>query len=77
MSDISERIARMIENDYDGEIKRTLRVAQSDVMMLLSEYMDVTKLDMSVDRSDSGFIVSITANAARIYNVGKTSDTDY
>ena len=76
MTDVSERLARMIENDGNDEIKRTMRVAQSDVMMLLSEYMDVTKLDMSVDKADNGFSVTITAAASRIYNVGKTSDTE-
>lgn len=74
MTDISERLARMTENDYDGEIKRTLRVAQSDVMSLLSEYMDVTKLDMTVDKSDGGYVITIAANASRIYNIGKTSE---
>lgn len=74
MSGFTERIARVIENDAGGEIKRTMRVAQSDVMALLSEYMDVKKLDMVVDRSDGGYVVTITAAAQRIYNVGNTSD---
>ncbi|MDE7164112.1 MAG: hypothetical protein K2O04_01645 [Clostridiales bacterium] len=76
MTDISNRLARMIENDFSGEIKRTMRVAQSDVMALLSEYMDVTKLDMSVEKATDGFAVTITAAASRIYNVGKTSESD-
>lgn len=76
MTDISERLARIIENDGNGEIKRTMRVAQSDVMALLCEYMDVNKLDMTVDKADSGYTVKITADASRIYNVGKTSDSD-
>ncbi|MDE6293055.1 MAG: hypothetical protein K2L88_00335 [Clostridiales bacterium] len=76
MTNVSERLARMIENDGNGEIKRTVRVAQSDVMMLLSEYMDVTKLDMTVDKADSGFTVTITAAVSRIYNIGKTSDAE-
>lgn len=76
MTNISERLAQMIENDVNGEIKRTMKVAQSDVMMILSEYMDVTKLNMTVDRCEGGYIVTVTANAARIYNVGKTSDTE-
>lgn len=74
MTNVSERLARMIENDCNGEIRRTMRVAQSDVMMLLSEYMDVTKLDMSVGNAENGFTVTITADVSRIYNVGKTSD---
>ncbi|MCH5155883.1 MAG: hypothetical protein J1F69_04680 [Clostridiales bacterium] len=76
MSDISERIARMIENDGNGMVKRTLKVAQSDITALLSEYMDVKKLDVAADKSDDGYVVKITVNAARIYNVGNTSDVD-
>ncbi|MDE6200514.1 MAG: hypothetical protein K2M47_01350 [Clostridiales bacterium] len=76
MSNVSERIARMIENDGNGEIKRTMRVAQSDVMALLSEYMDVTKLDVTVDKSADGYDVNITAKAARIYSIGHTSDNE-
>lgn len=76
MTDVTERLSRMIENDGNGDIKRTMRVAQSDVMSLLSEYMDVTKLDMSVDKAEGGFTVTITANATRIYNIGNTSDSE-
>lgn len=77
MSNVSERIAKMIENDFDGEIKRTMRVAQSDIMMLLSEYMNVTKLDVTVDKcADGGYKVNIAAAASRIYNVGHTSDVE-
>lgn len=74
MSDISERIAKMIENDEGGMVKRTLMVAQSDILALLSEYMDVKKLDVAADKTDDGFVVKITAHAARIYKVGNTSD---
>ncbi|MDE7107892.1 MAG: hypothetical protein K2O39_06160 [Clostridiales bacterium] len=76
MSNVSERIAKMIENDGNGEIKRTMRVAQSDLMALLSEYMDVTKLDVTVDKTDDGYAVNVAATASRIYNVGHTSDTE-
>lgn len=76
MSNISERIAKMIENDGNVEIKRTMKVAQSDVMMILSEYMDVTKLNMTVDKTAEDYVVTVTANASRIYNVGNTSDTE-
>ena len=64
----------MIENDEDGTVKRTLRVAQSDILMILSEYMDVSKLDVSADRTADGYVVKITAQANRIYNVGNTSE---
>ena len=76
MSDMGQRIAQIIQNDADGVIKRTMRVAQSDIMLLLSEYMDVTKLDMTVDKTDDGYSVNISAKAARIYSVGNTSDNE-
>ncbi|MDE6029448.1 MAG: hypothetical protein K2F90_03915 [Clostridiales bacterium] len=76
MSQVSERIAKMIENDGDGDIKRTMRVAQSDIMALLSEYMAVTKLDVSVEKADGGYAVNVSATASRIYNIGHTSDED-
>lgn len=66
----------MIENDGNGEIKRTMRVAQSDIMALLSEYMDVTKLDVTVNKSGDGYAVNIAATASRIYNIGHTSDVE-
>ena len=76
MSNVSERIAKMIENDGNGEIKRTMRVAQSDIMMLLSEYMNVTKLDVTAEKCADGYTVNIAATASRIYNIGHTSDTE-
>lgn len=76
MSDMGQRIAQIIQNDADGVIKRTMKVAQSDIMSLLSEYMDVTKLDMTVDKTDDGYSVYISAKATRIYSVGNTSDIE-
>ena len=74
MGEMSERIARMIENDANGAIKRTLKVAQSDVMALLNEFMDVDKLDMTAERTESGgFTVNIRADVLRFYDVGRTT----
>ena len=74
MNDVSERIARIIENDANGVIKRTMRVVQSDVMSLLSEFMDVSTLDMSVEGGEDGYDLIVTAKVARIYDIGKMSD---
>ncbi|MCH5153790.1 MAG: hypothetical protein J1F71_01120 [Clostridiales bacterium] len=74
MSNISERIAKMIENDEDGTVKRTLKVAQSDIFALLSDYMDVKTLDVAADRTDDGYVVKITAHVNRIFGIGNTSD---
>ena len=76
MADISERISRMIENDEYGNVKRTLRVAQSDIMALLCEFMQVEKLDLSVDKKESGYMLKITADVSRIYDIGKTSEIE-
>lgn len=76
MTGITERLARIIENDVNGEIKSAVKVAQSDVMMILSEYMDVTKLNMAVDKCADGYTVTITAHASRIFGVGNISDTE-
>ena len=64
----------MVENDGDGAVKNTLRVAQSDLVSLLGEFMDIDKLDMSVERADGRFRLKIEADVGRIFDVGKTSD---
>lgn len=76
MSEVTERIARMIENDGNAAIKRVLRVAQSDVMALLCEFMDVRKLDMTVDGANDGYTLKITADVARFFDIGKTSEIE-
>ena len=76
MSSTSDRLARIIETDAGGEIKRTMRVAQSDIMALLSEFMDVTRLDMTVNKCDDGLELAIIAKAARIKSVGNVTDGD-
>ena len=75
MNEVTERIARMIENDGNAAIKRVLRVAQSDVMALLCEFMDVRKRDMTVDVAQGGYALTVTADVARFFDVGKTSES--
>ncbi len=70
------RIARMVESDGIGELKNTLRVAQSDVAALLCEFMDVKNLDMSVEKEGDEYRVYIAVCARRIYEVGKTSESE-
>ncbi|MCH5165814.1 MAG: hypothetical protein J1G01_05380 [Clostridiales bacterium] len=71
MDGMTERIAKMIENDGNGAIKRVLKVAQSDVLSLLNEFMDVTKLDMTAERTENGYELCIRADVARFYDVGR------
>ena len=66
-------MARMLENDEAGSLRGTLRVAQSDLINLLGEFMDVKKLDMGVEKADGGYKLTITADIGRIYEVGKTT----
>lgn len=66
----TERLKRMVESDADGAVKNTLRVAQSDVMTLLSEFMDVERLDMSVVKNGDGFTLNIKADVNRFYGIG-------
>lgn len=72
----TERIAKMLENDVSGGVRTALRVAQSDVMSALCEFMDVTKLDMTADKTAEGYAVNIRAEVSRFYGVGNTSETD-
>lgn len=74
MNDITERIARMIENDANRTLKRTMSVLQSDVCVLLGEFMDVTKMDMSISDSQTGYDIVITVHASRIHSVGNTTE---
>ncbi|MDE7463646.1 MAG: hypothetical protein K2M48_01335 [Clostridiales bacterium] len=71
VTDVTERLKRIVENDKGGEMNDTLRVAQSDVMSLLCEFMDVSRLDMRVQPTDSGYRITITADADKIYGIGK------
>ena len=73
---VSERLARIIENDAEGEIKRTMRVVQSDVMSLLSEFMSVSKFDMSVEKADEGYMLKIEATVEKFYGVGNTTECE-
>lgn len=66
-------MTRMLENDEAGSLRGTLRVAQADLINLLSEFMDIKKLDMSVEKAEGGYKLTITAEVGRIYEVGKTT----
>ena len=76
MNDYAKRLEKMVQNDTDGMAKRTLRIVQSDVCALLREFMDVTKLDVSAERTAQGYNVKIIAQATRLYDVGHTTDIE-
>lgn len=73
MSD-TERIQRVLENDAMGAVNDALRVAQSDVASLLGEFMSVRKMDMTADKTDNGYKITISIDADRIYDVGKIGE---
>lgn len=71
ITDAAERLKRIVESDADGRVNAALRVAQSDVMAVLCEFMDVSRLDMRVEPLGAGYRVTVTADADAIYGVGK------
>lgn len=73
---VSDRIARIIENDAGGEIKRTVRVLQSDIAALLSEFMSLAGLDVTVEKAGERYVLKMTATADRFYDVGKTTECE-
>lgn len=73
MDDYLRRIADVVENDADGSIKTTLRVARSDIAAVLAEFCDVRKIGMRVDKTEENYKLVIEADVMRFYDVGKTS----
>lgn len=67
----TERLKRMVEDDNGGAVRDALRVAESDVMAVLCEFMSVTGLDMRLDNADGKLTLNITAAVDKIYGVGK------
>lgn len=71
-----DRLIRIVENDGDGALKRTLGVVQSDILDVLGEFMDVKRLNMAVKRENGGFALIIDADIARFYDVGRTTECE-
>ncbi len=76
MDDGIDRLIRIVENDGDGAIKRTLGVVQSDVLDVLSEFMDVKRLNMAVKRENGGYALIIDADVSRFYDAGITTEQE-
>lgn len=74
MDDYLRRIADVVENDADGSIKTTLRVARSDIAAVLEEFCDLRKIGMRVDKTENSYKLIIEADVLRFYDVGKTSE---
>jgi len=72
-TEIGERLKRMVENDGGGEIKKVMRVVESDVMALLCEFMDVARLDTRVQKNGDGYMLTVEASVDKFYGVGNLS----
>lgn len=70
----ASRLERIVDGDANAAVNRTLRVAESDVAMLLGEYMAVRTLDMRAEKNGDGYLLKITVRASRFYDIGNTSD---
>lgn len=70
----TDRLMRIVENDGDGALKRTLGVVRSDILDLLTQFMDVKRLNMEVRRENGAFALIIDADVARFYDIGKTTE---
>lgn len=70
----TDRLMRIVENDGDGALKRTLGVVRSDILDLLTQFMDVKRLNMEVRRENGVFALIIDADVARFYDIGKTTE---
>ncbi len=76
MNDSAARLARVIERDANGAIDKTLRIAESDIAALLSEYMSFTALDTSYEKTQDGYRLTLRVDVSRFYGVGNTSESE-
>lgn len=74
MREETERLFRLVENDANGSLRSALSVVRSDVSALLSEFMDVRSVDMTVERDGDGYDLYIRTKVNRFYDVGKTTE---
>lgn len=70
MGETAERLARIVEYDANCEVNRTLGILQSDISALLCEFMDVSGLNVAIEKATCGYELKITAKASRIYKIG-------
>lgn len=70
----SERLKRMVENDEFSILKKALKVAQSDVMSVLCEFMDAESIDMRVVKNGDRYILSMVVEVNKFYDVGTLSE---
>lgn len=70
------RLQKIVEIDSVGAIKKTLSVAQTDIMSTLCEFMAVEKMDMTLDCEKDGYKLVIVAKVANIYGIGDISQSE-
>lgn len=67
----SERLKSMVEIDGNGEIADCMRVVRADMYALLKEFMEVSAIDTTVEKTESGYRVTFAVDALKLYGVGK------
>lgn len=74
----SERVKRIVEQDAVGAVRAVMRVVESDVVSLLSDFMSVRHADFDVESDgNGGYVITIKAEADRFFDMGRTaSDVD-
>ena len=70
MNSEAKRIMRVVENDMNGEIKKTLTVMQSDLSALLSEFCALKTMNIWAERVGGAYRINIEVTADRIYEIG-------
>ena len=71
----AERIKNMVEKDSMGAALKVAEIIKSDVAALLGEFMNVTDIDVFVEKSEKGYSLNITASSDGLFEIGNlTSD---
>lgn len=66
-----DRLKTMIIGDRLGAMKQTVKVLESDLMWVFSQYTDAERLELKVTKTERGYTFDIKADAVDIYEVGK------
>lgn len=66
-----DRLKTMITGDRLGAMKQTIKVLESDLLWVFSQYTDAEQLELKVTKTDRGYTFDVRADAADIYEVGK------
>lgn len=72
----TERVKHIVEKDSVGALNDIMSVVQSDIAVVLGEFMNVTGMNVSLDGDgNGGYNIKIEVNADRFYEIGKITST--